>query len=158
MEKDIAKNYNETIGEINNGKDYQKFCSDGSNLKNSWLTKDEKIVKDFLNNPKCQFIFTDNGYLGLFKAINYCCKKKNILEIPKELPILIASGMSDPVGGMGEGVKKVFNMYSDAKIIDVTLKLYLNDRHEILNEIDRDIVYNDLLEWISKHIINKKIR
>lgn len=149
----VERHRSKLLVKLSRDKNYRKFSSDGSDLGNSWLTKDEKIVKDFHNNPKCQFIFTDNGYIGLFSAINYCCKKKNILKIPKELPILIASGTSDPVGGMGRGVKKVFDMFRNADILDVTLKLYPNDRHEILNEIDRDIVYNDLLEWISKHIL-----
>ncbi len=88
----------------------------------------------------------------LFKSINYCCKKKNINKIPKELPILITSGINDPVGGMGKGVEKVYNLYVSSNINDVKLKLYPNDRHEILNEIDRKDVYNDILAWIS-HII-----
>ena len=148
------KHRSKLLVKLSKDKNYRRFCSDGSDLKNSWLTKDEKIVKDFISNPKCQFIFTDNGYLGLFKAINYCCKRKCFINTPNNLPILIASGLHDPVGGMGKGVKKVFDMYSNAKIIDISLKLYPNDRHELLNETDREFIYNDFLEWINWHALN----
>ena len=147
------KHRSKLLVKLSSDKNYKKFCSDGSNLEDSWLTKDTKIVKDYFNNSKCQFIFTDNGYLGLFKAINYCCKKKNINKIPKNLSILFASGSCDPVGGMEKGVKKVFKLFEESKIMDVTLKLYPNDRHEILNETDRVIVYNDILKWINHHIM-----
>ena len=35
---------------------------------------------------------------------------------------------------------------------DVTLKLYENDRHEILNETDKDVVYEDILNWLTQYI------
>ncbi len=35
---------------------------------------------------------------------------------------------------------------------DVSRKLYKNDRHEILNETDREQVYADLLGWMKKRI------
>ena len=35
---------------------------------------------------------------------------------------------------------------------DVELSLYDGMRHEIINEIDRDIVYNDICEWLMLHM------
>ncbi len=139
---------------LSSDKNYRQFVSDGSDLKRSWLSKDEKKVQAFFTNPKSQFIFTDNGYRGLFKAINFCCKRKNINKIPKSLPILITSGEDDPVGGMGSGVRKVYDLYIKSNLKSVDLKLYKNDRHEILNEIDRKDVYNDILRWINSQIKN----
>ena len=136
---------------LSSDKNYKKYDATGKDINNSWLTKDTEVVKKYFSNPKCQFIFTDNGYLGLFEAINYCCKQKNINMIPKSLPILITSGIDDPVGGMGEGVKKVYDLFKKSGIKNVLIKLYLNDRHEILNEINREEVYNDLLKWINKN-------
>ena len=137
---------------LSSNRNYKKFVSDGSDLKRNWLTKDIHIAEKFFNDPKCNFIFTDNGYLGLLTTINYCSKAKNINKIPKNMPILISSGMIDPVGNMGKGVKTVYNLFKKANICDVKLKLYPNDRHEILNEIDRNKVYNDILIWLKKYI------
>ena len=42
-----------------------------------------------------------------------------------------------------------------AGIRDVSLQLYTGDRHEILNESDREQVYDDLFEWLAGHMENK---
>lgn len=70
--------------------------------------------------------------------------------IPKGLPILFASGAADPVGDFGKGVRKVYEQYKTAGIQDVSLRLYSGDRHEILNETDREQVYQDLLGWMEE--------
>ena len=62
------------------------------------------------------------------------------------------SGGQDPVGNYGKGVKKVYDSYKKAGIQDVSMKLYPDDRHEILNELNKDIVYQNVLKWLTQHI------
>ena len=73
-------------------------------------------------------------------------------RIPKDLPVLFVSGQDDPVGDLGEGVRTVAGMFQKAGIHDVTMKLYQNDRHEILNETDRDRVRQDILSWVEARL------
>ena len=73
-------------------------------------------------------------------------------RIRKNLPLLLVSGADDGVGDYGKGVKKVWEMYKKAGIRDLKMILYENDRHEILNEVDRDQVYADLLDWMEKRM------
>ncbi|MDY5845544.1 MAG: alpha/beta fold hydrolase [Bariatricus sp.] len=115
-----------------------------------WLTKDEKIVNAYRENPWCTFTFTLNGFYQLFRTIQFVQKKENIQKISKELPIFLVAGCEDPVGSFGKGVKKVYKSYVDAGIKDVKIKLYENDRHEILNETDYMVVYEDLRKWMEK--------
>ena len=77
-------------------------------------------------------------------------KKESIYMIPKQLPVLFAAGAEDPVGGFGKGVRKVYEKYKAAGIQDISLRLYAGDRHELLNETDREQVYEDLLEWMEE--------
>ena len=79
-------------------------------------------------------------------------KNLNIKKIPKNLPLFFVSGADDPVGDLGEGVKKVYGMYKDAGISDITYRLYEDDRHEILNETDRDQVMADIAAWLNVHV------
>ena len=59
----------------------------------------------------------------------------------------------DPVGDMGKGVKKVFELFGKAGIRDVSMHLFDGDRHEVLNETDREeVVYPDIFAWIEKHL------
>ena len=117
-----------------------------------WLTKDELITDAYVADPLCSFMFTVNGYHEMFKGIDKAHKKSNIDKIPKDLPLLIVSGAEDPVGNMGKGVKKVYDMYKKAGLINVKMKLYEGDRHEILNETDRQEVYKDILEFMEAKI------
>ncbi len=117
--------------------------------KNDWLTKDEKIVDAYTANPLNQFIFTVNGYYNLFRGMRYAQRKVNLDKIPKDLPILVISGQNDPVGEFGKGPKIIAETYRETGIKDVTLKLFPDDRHEILNELDKEAVDKYILAWIK---------
>lgn len=134
------------------GADYKGFDMTGEKPEESWLTKDVDIVKAYYNEPRCTYMFTVNGYKGLFEAVNFSCNPENAAKIPKKLPLFIVSGEQDPVGGLGKGVKAVYDMYKAAGMFDLTYKLYENDRHEILNETDKQIVFEDLLAWMNVRI------
>lgn len=114
-----------------------------------WLTKDEKMVDAYLKNPRCTFIFTVSAYYQMFGGMKQLQKKGAIEKIPKDLPIFFVAGKEDPVGNFGDGVEKVFQKYKDCGCKDVQIKLYENDRHEILNETDRETVYTDLYSWME---------
>ena len=60
------------------------------------------------------------------------------------------AGSDDPVGAFGKNVIRVYEKYKDAGIKDVSIHLYKGDRHEILNEVDRQNVYQDILAWIEE--------
>lgn len=121
----------------------------GENLKNSWLTKDVEIVKAYSESPKCTFQFTLNGFYNLFDTIWFDNRAENVAKTPKKLPLFFVSGEDDPVGGFGAGVKKVYNTYEALGMNDITWKLYKSDRHEILNELDRQQVYEDIYNWME---------
>lgn len=117
--------------------------------KSDWLTKDDEIVDAYEANPLNQFTFTVNGYNNMFRGILDAQKKENLEKIPKDLPILVVSGENDPVGEFGKGPATVADIYRETGIRDVTLKLFPNDRHEILNELDRETVDRYILNWIE---------
>lgn len=131
---------------------YKKFDMFGKDPSNSWLTRDEAIVKKYYADPKCTFLFTVNGYAGLTEAVLYACRQENVDKIPNRLPIFIVSGADDPVGGCSEGVMKVVEMFKTSGKEDLTYKLYDGCRHEILNEIGKEQIYADLLAWMNVRI------
>ncbi len=116
-----------------------------------WLTKDEAIVDAYVKEPRCTFMFTLGAYKELFKSLLYIGNTKNINKIPKELPLLVISGAMDPVGDFGKGVQGVYEMFVASGIDDVAIQLYDNDRHEILNETNRQEVYEDICTWLEAH-------
>ena len=73
-------------------------------------------------------------------------------KVPDDIPLYIISGDDDPVGDLGSGVRKVYEMFLKSGKKDVECKLYKGFRHEILNEIGKEQVYNDILAWTTKHM------
>lgn len=136
------------VQSLSYSKPYKKYDLYGNNYENSWLTKDVEIVKAYYAEPRCSFLFTLNGYQGLMEAVLYDNQMENIQKVPKDLPLFFVAGKDDPVGDLGEGVKKVYSMYEQAGLKDITYKLYEGDRHEILNETDRAQVFSDIASWI----------
>ncbi len=63
----------------------------------------------------------------------------------------ILSGAQDPVGEFGRGVRRVFRRYKKIGMTDAEMILYPDDRHEILNETDKENVWHDILSWITYH-------
>jgi alpha-beta hydrolase superfamily lysophospholipase len=117
-----------------------------------WLSRDNAEVDKYINDPWCGAVFTAGFFCDLLGGIGYINKKENIAKIPKNLPIYIFSGAKDPVGGNTKGVSQVYNTLKDAGIGDVTLKFYKDARHETLNEINREEVFNDVIAWLNKHV------
>ncbi|SHI04887.1 Lysophospholipase, alpha-beta hydrolase superfamily [Clostridium collagenovorans DSM 3089] len=117
-----------------------------------WLTRDEKEVDKFIKDKRCGQDFTSGCILDLLNGLSYLRDEKNMNRIPKELPIFIFSGDKDPVGDMGKGVKKLRKQYEDLGIKDIQFKLYPEGRHEMLNEINKQEVYEDIRSWLDRHL------
>ena len=127
------------------------------NIKDSksaydWLSRNEENVRKYEKDKACTFIFTLNGFETLFSTLWFIEDKNNIKKIPKSLPIFLIAGEDDPVGNYGKDIKKVCHIYKKSGIHDIEYRLYKKDRHEILNEVDRTDVYQDILSWILKKI------
>lgn len=120
--------------------------------KADWITSDQQRLDAYVSDPLCSFTFTVNAYHSMFSGMINMQRKESVYMIPKTLPILFVSGAEDPVGNFGKGVRKIYEKYRAAGIRDVSLRLYQGDRHEILNETDRQEVYEELLQWFEKHL------
>lgn len=117
-----------------------------------WLSVNEENVDKYLLDPYCSFQFTLSAYDQMFKGIEYIQKPRHIRQIPKTLPLLLIAGAEDPVGNYSKGVEAVADSYVKAGISDVMVILYDQDRHEILNENNKEQVYEDLSQWIFSHM------
>lgn len=114
-----------------------------------WVTSDTKMREAYERDPLCSFTFTVNGYYHMFTGMKVLTKKESMDRIPRKLPVYFVAGEQDPVGNCGKDVKKVYRKYIDAGMNDVSIRLYKDDRHEILNETDREDVYRDIFNWLE---------
>lgn len=116
-----------------------------------WISKNTENVERYAADPLCGFIFTVNAYYHMFDGMSKMNRQEKETKASTTLPLFFVAGKEDPVGNFGKGVERVYNKYKKAGYQDIELKLYEGDRHEILNELDREVVYQDILTWIKKH-------
>ncbi|MDO5541352.1 MAG: alpha/beta fold hydrolase [Eubacteriales bacterium] len=115
-----------------------------------WLSRNEENVRKYKSEKLCNFRFTLNGYYNLFYSIYTLSFKNYLARMPEDLPVFFVAGEDDPVGQFGKGVTKVCQQFREIGMKYVTCRLYQKDRHEILNEVDRDVVYEDILCWMEE--------
>lgn len=117
-----------------------------------WLTSDPVEVSMYQKSEDMGFDFTTSAYYYLFKGISENFNPCNLNRIPKDAPILIFSGMKDPVGEYGKGPVRLEEMYKKIGLNKVSLKLYKDKRHELFNEVNRDEVIGDVVNFINENL------
>jgi alpha-beta hydrolase superfamily lysophospholipase len=115
-----------------------------------WLSKNPENVKAYAEDPFCGFRFTLNGYYYMFLGLYRAIRAENGGSIQKEYPILFTAGAEDPVGNCGKGVRALYSRYRKSGA-NATIKLYPGDRHEILQESDRQQIFEDILQWMMQN-------
>ncbi len=124
--------------------------------KNDWLSADSVQVAKYNGDPMCGFLFTLNGFGTLFELIWRLHDPAYLEKMPKDLPLLLTAGARDPVGDYGKAVEEVYQSYRDMGMGQVQLKLYPEGRHEILNETNRQQVYEDISRWLCATAASKR--
>lgn len=117
-----------------------------------WLTRDAKIVDAYIADPLCGFTASAGLLREMMKGIYYIEQPKNLTAMEKELPVFFIAGKDDPVGSYGKGVERCAAEFQKAGMTDVSCKLYPLCRHEILNEINREDIFKDVLKWIESKV------
>ena len=113
----------------------------------AWLSVNPDNVRRYEADPLCGFPFTAGAYRDFFDIMAALAAGLDYDDIPRGLPVLVVSGAEDPVGGSA-AVAKVAAQYRSPGLTDVTDKVFPGDRHEILNENDREAVYEYLCGWL----------
>ena len=88
-----------------------------------WLCADEEQLDQYIADELCRKDISAGLFADLLGAMKKTGAKKACANWRKDLPVLVISGSDDPVGNMGKGVKKAYEMYKKAGITDITCKL-----------------------------------
>ena len=117
-----------------------------------WLSRDEAQVDKYVADPLCGFIPSCSLFRDMMTGIKFITNQNNLENMNKDTPVYFMSGDMDPVGECGKGVKLAYENFKKAGMKDVSIKLYKDGRHEMLNELNKDEVYADILAWINSKI------
>lgn len=128
--------------------DYEKrFKKEG--VPHMWVNSDPEKVKKYNEDPLCNYMFTLNGYLNLVKLTMLTYTDGGYVMNKPNLPIRFFSGAEDPCAVNEKAFNNAMELLKKQGYKDVDGIMYPNLRHEILNEDAKDMVYEDILNFIK---------
>jgi alpha-beta hydrolase superfamily lysophospholipase len=115
-----------------------------------WLSRDASVVDAYLTDPLCGFGIDSASARDMFAGARRLADSAEVARVPDYLPVYIAVGSKDPVNADLALLWALVDRYRDAGLTDVTVRVYEDARHEILNETNRSEVIDDLLKWLQR--------
>lgn len=107
------------------------------------LSRDPLVVESYLSDPLVHHEATARFYTETMKTMAET--QRNIAAL--HLPALFLQGENDRIVDPG-ATRQAFQVIG---FKDKTLQMYPNNLHEVFNDLDKEIVFNDLYRWIQKH-------
>ena len=117
-----------------------------------WISRDPSVVDAYCADPLCRFLPSVGMYHDMMVGLQLLARPANLRRMDPDTPVFFFSGDRDPVGACGKGVQKVAGWFRRAGVKDVTVRLYPQGRHEMLNETNREEVFRDVLDWLESHL------
>ena len=119
-----------------------------------WLSRNKQAVDAFIYDPYCGQRPTNRLWYDLFGGLKSISSVRALKQINPNLPVLVMGGTEDPISAptmpLGKnGQQKLAEALQTAGVKDVTLTLYAGGRHEMFNEINREQVTTDLINWLK---------
>ncbi len=149
----IALGKGKKPSELLNKMSFSSFNKQFKNVRTDfdWICRDKNEVDKYINDPYCGFPFTAWGYNAIFNAL-LDLEHTNYDKVDKDISILFIAGSEDPVGNNSKSVKALYNKFKYLHFKNVNINIYEKGRHEILNEINKKEVYNDVLAFLESSI------
>jgi alpha-beta hydrolase superfamily lysophospholipase len=117
-----------------------------------WLSRDEGEIDAVLADTLCGAGLTTQSWVDYAGGLLTLDAPRRFRRVPASLPILLISGTRDPVGRNGRGPARLARALRGSGARDVTVLLYPEARHELLNETNRDRVTQDIIAWLDTRI------
>lgn len=112
-----------------------------------WLTRDENVVRTFVEDKLSGHLFTDAANLEVMSGLVKWGNTKWGNNIPN-IPVLFIAGTKDKIAGYGKGANTYYQ-HLKKNHPQCSLKLIKDNRHEVLNELNKDETYQVLLDWLN---------
>ena len=131
---------------------FNKPFKKNGNTDFDWLSRDPAEVNKYIEDPKCSFIATNQTWVDLSSGLLKIFSQKKFATLPKEIPYYVFSGSMDPVGNNGKAIGLLLSKLNEIGVKNIEKHIYPEGRHEMLNEINRHEVLEDLSHWTEKQV------
>ncbi len=115
-----------------------------------WLSRDKEEVDKYIDDDLCGFMYTVSALKDIFTILKQISTRRWYNSIPLSMPILLLEGSNDPAGNYSKGVNEVYKTLKRTGHKNVSLKVYEGARYELLNEINRKEVTEDIIDWLDE--------
>ncbi len=116
-----------------------------------WLSRDPEQVRRYVDDPFCGFVPCPRSICDLFAAERQNWSPESIARIPADLPVCLFSGTDDPVHNGMKNIDRLLKRYRD-RGLHIDTRFHEGGRHEMLNEINRDEVMDEVIRWLDTTI------
>ena len=130
----------------------KKWAKEPGATEFEWISSDKEVVKKYIDDPLCGFVEPAGYFVDLNVGVNKIWKKTNEQKIPKDLPLFFIAGLEDPLSKKTKSVQQLIKRYKSYGISNIEQKFYPNDRHETLQEVNKEEVYADVVNWLEKQL------
>jgi len=117
-----------------------------------WLSRDSAEVDKYVADPMCgdDAPLTIDFVLDMIRSGAETWTTDREKQVPADLPVLFITGEADPVSDGARTVRELEARYRSNGVKDVTALYYPGARHELLNEVNRDEVQEDVAAWLDR--------
>jgi len=115
------------------------------------LSRDTDEVDRYVADSHCGAIPSAQLWLDLIGGLLEIGTTTALKSVRSDLPVLITGGSNDPVGGR-HGMARLAARWARTGHNNVTLEVFEEARHEMLNETNRDDFTHFVIDWIDQSI------
>jgi alpha-beta hydrolase superfamily lysophospholipase len=116
-----------------------------------WLSRDPAEVDKYIQDPWCGHDCSTQLWHDLISALITADAPLSLKQMPTSVPVLLVGGDSDPMSGNGKGMPALYKALHKAGIGDLTFGQFIGGRHEILNDLCRAEVTEEISDWLARH-------
>ena len=133
----------------------QKLTSDRYNRRfadegyQAWTCSDPNQRKLVQENPLCNYILTANGTRNLLGLMIDTYRRGEWAVSNPDMPVHFISGDDDPMMSSEKKFHQAAQNLCNRGYVNVTSALYPGMRHEVLNEIGKEEVWDEILEFMK---------
>ena len=125
------------------------YYNKGYEKENEWICSNLQTVSSYNTDSLCGFTFTTSGFMNLFRLLKSAFIKEDWNPQNSSLPIFLIAGEDDPVIQGKQKFNELEEFLKEVGYENIKSKLYKDKRHELLNEIDKEIIYKDVLDFYT---------
>ena len=117
-----------------------------------WLSRDQAEVQKYVDDEMCGFVLSIGSLIDMFSGGGATQDPMGIEKIPATLPMYVFAGDEDPVHGEKQDLDRMVDAYRQRGIEKLEYRYYEGGRHEMFNEMNKQEVVNDLIQWLGENL------